>query len=84
MKLLIADDEQKIRTGMASLDWDSIGITEVSLAVNGVEAKKLLEQEPFDIMICDIKMPGLTGTGSLRAGTYIGYFCDSAVRILGF
>ena len=37
MKLLIADDEQKIRTGMASLDWDSIGITEVSLAVNGVE-----------------------------------------------
>ena len=80
MKLLIADDEQKIRTGMASLDWDSIGITEVSLAVNGVEAKKLLEQEPFDIMICDIKMPGLTG---LELAAYVQeHTVDTSVILL--
>ena len=80
MKLLIADDEQKIRVGMASLDWDSIGITEVSLAVNGVEAKKLLEQEPFDIMICDIKMPGLTG---LELAAYVQeHTLDTSVILL--
>ena len=80
MKLLIADDEQKIRVGMASLDWDSIGITEVSLTVNGVEAKKLLEQEPFDIMICDIKMPGLTG---LELAAYVQeHTLDTSVILL--
>ena len=80
MKLLIADDEQKIRTGMASLDWASVGITEVALAVNGLEAEKYLKEEHFDIMICDIKMPGLTG---LDLAAYVKeHMLDTSVILL--
>ena len=42
MNLLIADDEAVIRRGLLSLDWKSIGITDVYSVANGVEAKELL------------------------------------------
>lgn len=41
MNLLIADDEAVIRRGLLSLDWKSIGITDVYSVANGVEAKEL-------------------------------------------
>ena len=41
MNLLIADDEVVIRRGLLSLDWKSIGITDVYSVANGVEAKEL-------------------------------------------
>ena len=38
----MADDEVVIRRGLLSLDWKSIGITDVYSVANGVEAKELL------------------------------------------
>ena len=35
MNLLIADDEAVIRRGLLSLDWKSIGITDVYSVANG-------------------------------------------------
>ena len=61
MKLLIADDEQTIRNGLLSLLWKNIGIEEVYQAENGLAAKEILKAERIDIVISDIKMPGLSG-----------------------
>ncbi|XME02244.1 response regulator [Lachnospiraceae bacterium C1.1] len=61
MRLLIADDEEMIRSGLLSLDWKSIGIDEVYSASNGLEAADLIGSEKIDIVIFDIRMPGMTG-----------------------
>ena len=61
MTLLIADDELLIRSGLLSLDWKSIGITEVYSVSNGTEARELLLSTDVDIVIFDIRMPGMTG-----------------------
>lgn len=61
MRLLIADDEKNIRNGLLSLPWNTIGIQKVYQAENGLEALKILEEKQIDIVISDIKMPGLSG-----------------------
>lgn len=61
MKLLIADDELIIRTGLSSLNWKSIGIEEVFLACDGLEAKRILQETQIDVVISDIRMPELDG-----------------------
>lgn len=61
MKLMIADDEMVIRKGMVSLNWKSIGIDEVFSVSNGDEARELLMAVPVDIVIFDIRMPGMSG-----------------------
>lgn len=61
MTLLIADDELLIRRGLQSLDWASIGVTEVYTVQNGVEARELLLSTPIDLVIADVKMPGMSG-----------------------
>lgn len=61
MTLLIADDELLIRQGLQSLDWASLGINEVYTVRNGLEARDLLLSVSIDLLITDIKMPGMTG-----------------------
>ncbi len=61
MRLLIADDEAVIRQGLLSLDWKSIGMEEVYAVSNGEEARELLLSTAVDIVIFDIRMPGMTG-----------------------
>lgn len=61
MKLLIADDEAVIRKGLVSLNWESIGIEEVFSVSNGDEARDLLMKVSVDIVIFDIRMPGMSG-----------------------
>lgn len=62
LKLLIADDEENIRNGLKNiLDWESLGIRFCGAAANGKEAfNQILDIQP-DIVIMDIKMPGLSG-----------------------
>lgn len=80
MKLLIADDERMIRNGLLSLPWESIGIKQVYQAENGLAAKEILIQEQIDIVISDIKMPGLSG---LELAEYIKECSmDTAVILL--
>ena len=61
-KLLIADDEQIVIEGIKdSINWDQYGIEVVGTAKNGAEALKLAKELEPDIIISDIKMPGLSG-----------------------
>ena|SRR3989338_2048525 len=64
LKLLIADDEPKIRAMLTGcLEQD--GLTIVA-AASGDEAVKLVAQDPPQLMIVDMKMPGLNGLEVLQ------------------
>lgn len=79
INLLIVDDEKLIRTGLVSLNWKEIGITEVFNASNGLEARETLENKDIDIVISDIKMPGLSG---IELAEYIHKLTKETIIIL--
>jgi two-component system, response regulator YesN len=61
-KVLLVDDERIITEGMAKvINWGSIGTQLIGTARNGIEALSKIEQEKPDIVISDIKMPGMNG-----------------------
>lgn len=66
MKILIADDESYIRMGLASMDWAGQGITLAGAAANGPEVLRYLENEKIDILLTDIRMPGMSGLELVR------------------
>lgn len=59
MKILIADDEQNIRESISK--FLKLENYEIALAANGMSTKRALEEEVFDLVILDLKMPGMTG-----------------------
>ncbi len=62
MKLLIVDDEVQIRMGLAkACPWESYGFSEVLLAENGVQALEFCRRHQPEVVITDIRMPGLDG-----------------------
>jgi two-component system, NtrC family, response regulator AtoC len=59
MRVLIADDEKNIRLALASY-LSNAGI-ETAVAADGEAARALLENESFDGMVLDLRMPKLSG-----------------------
>ena len=61
-KVLLVDDEAVIVKGLRKLiDWASLDIEVVGEATDGRMAADLLEQTHPDLVVSDIRMPGLTG-----------------------
>jgi putative two-component system response regulator len=58
-RVLIVDDEETIRTALARF-LRSRGY-EVEVAESGIAALIMLERQRFVLMICDVRMPGMTG-----------------------
>lgn len=61
IQLLIVEDEQVLRNGLASLPWAQQGIAMLPPARNGVEALELARSQRVDILLTDIRMPGPSG-----------------------
>lgn len=59
--LMIVDDETEIREGLLSIDFHALGIGRVKACENGLSALEALENESFDLIISDIRMPFLDG-----------------------
>ena len=63
-KLLVADDEKNLRE-LYKTELEDEGY-EVATAANAVEVLKLLESGEYDVIILDIKMPGMSGIDLLQ------------------
>ncbi|MGO4109072.1 response regulator [Paenibacillus sp. YAF4_2] len=62
MKLLIIDDETRTRELLRNyIPWDTVGIDEVETARNGLQALEIAMQRKPDIILCDIRMPKMSG-----------------------
>ena len=61
-KVLLADDEHLIVKGLTKLiDWTALGIEIVGEATDGLTAEQLILEKRPDLVVSDIRMPGLTG-----------------------
>ncbi|MDP5138710.1 response regulator, partial [Rheinheimera baltica] len=60
MRILLAEDQAMVRgalTALLTLEGDY----QVTEAADGTAALALLKQQPFDLLLSDIEMPGQTG-----------------------
>jgi len=62
--ILVVDDEAPIRETLKEiLEYEDF---EVSLADNGEKAWQLIQKNDFDVILCDVKMPGIDGMELLK------------------
>ena len=62
-RILLVDDEDRFRTNLAKM-LAAQGLT-VSAAAGGREALEMLQQQPYDVAVVDIRMPGMDGLETL-------------------
>ena len=62
IRILIAEDEEIIRSGLLyTIDWLSMNAVVVASAATGTEGLEKIKSLRPDIVITDIKMPGMSG-----------------------
>ncbi|AZN42737.1 response regulator transcription factor [Paenibacillus albus] len=66
-KVLLVDDEPHITRNLEKvIPWSMLGLEIIGTAKNGVEALELLQSEPADLVLCDIRMPVMDGLELVR------------------
>ena len=61
IKVLIADDQEMIRSSLEIILSCEDDLDVKGVAKNGVEVLEFLEREPIDIILMDIRMPVMDG-----------------------
>ena len=64
VQLLIVDDEERFLTTTKTL-MEKRGIP-TRIAASGEEALRIIDESPVDVVILDVKMPGMDGEETLR------------------
>lgn len=59
--LIVVDDEKFIRESLISFDWESIGVKPCGCFENGEMALDYIMKNPVEVVLTDIRMPGMTG-----------------------
>ena len=66
-RLVIADDEKTIRESIATLiDWEKLDVKVVAVCKDGNEAYDAILDEYPDIVLTDIRMPGMSGLDMIQ------------------
>ncbi len=64
IRVLLVDDQQLIRAGLRMLCESASDVQVVGEASNGVEGVRLADQLRPDVVLMDLRMPGLDGTAA--------------------
>lgn len=67
LKIIIAEDEDIIRKGLAyTIDWLSMGYVVAGEAANGEEGLQMIQRVQPDVVLADIRMPKMDGITMLQ------------------
>jgi DNA-binding NarL/FixJ family response regulator len=80
MRVLVADDHPLFREGLRSLLADSLDTELVGVAADGQEAVELALRERPDVVVMDLRMPGLNRVEATRR--IVAALPDVAVLVL--
>jgi len=72
IRVAVADDHEFVRAGFTTMLRSQPGITVVGDAVDGDEAVRLCRRVEVDVILMDIRMPGLDGIDATRQITAAG------------
>lgn len=61
IRILIADDHAIVRSGLKQLLSEQIDFIVAGEAANGLEALSQIREQPFDVVLMDMSMPGRSG-----------------------
>jgi DNA-binding NarL/FixJ family response regulator len=66
IRILVADDHHVVRTGFAALLDTQPDFTVAGTAIDGAEAVRLARQLSPDVIVMDVRMPGMDGIEATR------------------
>ncbi len=82
--VIIVDDEPVMRKGLVCfVNWEALDCKITFEASNGLEAKEYLESNHADIVIVDIKMPGMDGL-QLAKYIYENHPCTKVIILTAY
>jgi two-component system NarL family response regulator len=67
IRILIVDDHPVVLAGLTSMLGTQAGVEVVGSASSGEEALQILQVEPADLLLLDLRMPGMSGIDVLHA-----------------
>lgn len=67
IRILVVDDHPVVRAGLASMLSTIAGLAVCGAASSGEEALELIDAEQPDVLLLDLRMPGMTGIELLKA-----------------
>ena len=77
-KILIVDDHEIVRTGVSYILEQQSSFSIIGTAKSGEEAIEIIKKSPPEIVIMDVKMPGMGGVEATRRIKLI----DSSIKII--
>ena len=66
MRVLLVDDEQPVVEGLERMLFAKAPDWEVDVATSGAEALELLDDDEYDAIVTDMRMPEMDGAELLR------------------
>jgi len=67
IRILIVDDHPVVLAGLSSMLGTQTGIVVTGAASGGEEALEMLLSDPADLLLLDLRMPGMSGIDTLHA-----------------
>jgi DNA-binding NarL/FixJ family response regulator len=67
IRILLVDDHPVVRAGLTSMLSTSPGLAVCGAASTGEEALEMVDSEQPDVLLLDLRMPGMTGIELLKA-----------------